>query len=544
MRFITLSRETWRKVFISGGLLVTAFGFFCLTEYPQMLIIKYLSQDEILNIETMAAIILVGVFSIIFGAGIFSISTFWPGLLYRAADLPRPELLYGVSLFATNIMVFFGLALGIQNLTAYIKTLVIVFAGTLLFLIERRLGPRIASLYSLVFNRGVSFIGYLFAGTFFFTMRFPFDTWNRFLFSRDYPMFQYTALLDLDTARAGDLYAWESAFSCGYPTFLNLRSILIPYLPFSFLPPALGFHLMIYTTYVAVPFLVYFLARQFSEDRDMAILSGWAAVGAMTGYMWHILHWGMMPTFESLPFLILATAFLRPRTQRVFMGPLFLGPFLGPCRFYPLRSLRPHRHHPLYRRVTWVVLDRSLRSMLQLTKTGVLTALLAMPYLFRFMDYRNHVILTNMFSYPDETLSGMVREFLIIVARFIPTLIWHWTAVFKAREFPDYAYFSLATIFFFVVVYLFASGDRDKRSVASLYVGALAVAALSFVPKFQLSFQRMLYMIPPIMALPLGFWMGQARKRGHLTPFYVLIVLLVFYNRPWWDGKTPIPTIA
>ena len=543
MSFTKPGTKFLKRVCVAGGVLMTAVGFFCLSDIPGRIILKYLSQDEILNPETVSALMLAGTFFAIFGYGLTAIAVLWPQLLERAAALPRNELLYLASLFGTNITVFFGLALGIRSLAAYDKILVIVVVGALLFLIERRLSNRIRAVYNVIFSRRIAFLGYALAGTFFFALRFPFSTWNRYLFSRDYPMFQYTALLDLKVASQGALYGWEPAFSCGYPTFLNLRSILIPYLPFAWLPPALAFHLMLFATYISVPYLVYLLAREIGKDRDMAVLSGWAAVGAMTGYMWHILHWGMVPTFESIPFLLLVSIFFVRALNDSRWGLLLSALFWAAVAFIHFGHFG-HVGLVLFLITlvyTWE--DKSFRPVLALVKTSLFTIAFAAPYLALFFRYRKHIILTNMFSYPDETLMGMVRTLLNTVARFIPTLIWDWRGMFSARAFPDYGYFALATVFFLVVVYLLFSGNRAKQSVALLYAGAILVAALSFVPRFQLSFQRMLYMIPPLMALALGFWTGQARKRGHVTPFYVLVVLLIFYTRPFWMEDKAIPTL-
>ncbi len=66
---------------------------------------------------------------------------------------------------------------------------------------------------------------------------------------------------------------------------------------------------MVFATYASVPFILYWVAREFSDDRDTAVMAGWAGVGAMTGFLWTILNWGMMPTFTSIPFLLLALGF-------------------------------------------------------------------------------------------------------------------------------------------------------------------------------------------------------------------------------------------
>ena len=147
-----------------------------------------------------------------------------------------------------------------------------------------------------------------------------------------------------------------------------------------------------------------------------------------------------------------------------------------------------------------------------------------------------------MYSYPPESLYGMLQIFLRTVAHFIPSLLWHWSGEFAAAEFPDYGYFALATIFSLVVVYLLFSPGEGRRRAALLYAGAVLVSALSFVPKFQLSFQRMLYVVPPFMAVALGFWMGEAKKRGHVLPFYILALLLVFYTRVYWGNEKVIPS--
>jgi hypothetical protein len=547
MRLVPQDTRTIRKFLAAGGLALAAFGVFSLSAAPRAIILRYFSHDAILNPETIAGLTLIGWFSIVFGSGAAAIAIFRPGAIERAAALPRTEFLYFVSVFGTNLTIFLGLALGIQKMSAYVITLAIVVIGALLFLLESKISPRISTVYAVVFSRWAAFAGYLAAGTFFFALRFPFSTWNRYLFSRDFPMFQYTALLDLGILKQGALYGWESNFSCGYPAFLNLRSILIPYLPFSFLPPPVAFHAMLFVTYVSAPYLVYWVARQISGDRDMAILSGWAAVGAMATYMWHILLWGMAPTFESVPFLLLALGFF----IRALKGSRW-GVFLSALFWTPVAYIHfgHFAHVGLVLAVIMLVFaleERRLRPAFVLAKVSVLAAVLAAPYLALFYHYRSHIILTNMFSYPDESFVGMAGAFLLTVSHFIPTLIWDWRGNFAARAFPDYGYFSLATVFSLCVVYLFASRSREKRAAVSLYAGAIIISALSFVPKFELSFQRMLYMVPPLMALALGFWLGEARKRGLVTPFYVLLVVLVFYTRPFWlpDRIVPdIPTLA
>jgi hypothetical protein len=50
-------------------------------------------------------------------------------------------------------------------------------------------------------------------------------------------------------------------------------------------------------------------------------------------------------------------------------------------------------------------------------------------------------------------------------------------------------------------------------------------------------------MVPPLMALALGFWMAKSRKRGHVVPMYLFAVLTVFLTRTWWLYPKPVPTI-
>lgn len=532
-----------RTLIIAGGALAVVFGFFCLSELPKYIILNYLSQDEILNAETVNALLLMGTFSVIFGWGAAAIALFWPELLQRAAEVPRSELLYRASLIGTNILLFFALALGIRSMEAYDKILVIVIVGAVLSLVEWKIARRLAGFYAIIFNRWVGFVGYLAAGAYFFQLRFPFSTWNRYLFSRDYPMFQYTIWLDYRILKQGWLYGWEPHFSAGYPSFLNLRSLLLPYLPFALLPPALGFHLMIFAIYVSVPFLCYWVAWNLSEDRDIAVLSGWAGVWAMTGYMWHILHWGMMPTFASIPFLMLALGFFVRAMKGSRWGVFFSAVFWAPVAYIHLGHFAHVALALFILAALYVWEERSLRAAWALLRTTILTLLFAAPYLVEFARYRHHVILTNMFTYPAETLMGTVRILLRTVSRFVPTLVWHWSARFEAMGFPDYGYFTFFTIFFLVVLYLAFSGRRSYRQVGLLYAGAILVSALSFVPKFELSFQRMLYMVPPLMALAVGFWMGEAKKRGHVLPFYILGLLLFFYMRPFTRPDSAIPTL-
>ncbi len=537
------SFPTLRAFVIVGGLLATAFGFLCLTDIPARIILRYLSHDEVLNSETIAQIMLMGLFFTIFGWAAAAIGAFWPELIENAARMRRSELFFSASLIGTNLALFFGLALDIKEISACAAVLAVVIAGTLIFLVERRISRYVARIWAVVFNRWLAYVGYIAAGTFFFQLRFPFSTFNRFLFSHDFPMFQYTVHLDSNVLKQGWLYGWESAFSGGYPTFLNLRSLLIPYAPFAFLPPALGFHVMILTTYLAVPFLCHWLAKEISADRDVAVLSGWAGVALMTTYHWHILFWGMMPTFTSIPFLILAVGFF----VRAMKGSKW-GVFLSALFWAPVAYI--HLGHFAHAGIVLFILaflytwrERSAGAAKTLGKVTVITLLFASPYLIEFLRFHSHVLLTNYFSYPPEDLLGVVRKLLTNVSLFVPTLMWHWSRAFQAAALPDTGYFAFFTIFSLAVAYLVFSGNGAYRRTGLLYAGVILVSALSFVPKFQLSFQRMLYMVPPIMALALGCWCAEAKKRGLLTPFYVLILLLIFYTRPFFGHDKAIPTL-
>jgi hypothetical protein len=291
---------------------------------------------------------------------------------------------------------------------------------------------------------------------------------------------------------------------------------------------------MIFATYLSVPFLCYWVARELSGDRDIAVLSGWAGVGVMTGYMWHILNWGMMPTFTSIPFMMLALGFFIRAMKGSRWGVFFCGLFWAPVAYIHLGHFAHVALALFILAAIYTFEERSLRAAKTLFKATLLTLLLR---------FRSHIILTNMYSYPEETFLGMVTILLNTVSRFIPTLIWHWSNRFMAWQFPDYGYFALFTVFSLVVVYLAFSGQSSYRRAGLLYAGAIFVSALSFVPKFQLSFQRMLYMVPPLMALALGFWMGEAKKRGHILPFYILVLLLVFYTRYFTVEDMVIPAL-
>ncbi len=541
-----------RTLIIALGAFAVIFGFWCLSEMPKQLILRYISQTEIIGAETVDALNLMGTFSVILGWSAAAIALFWPEVIEHALAEESSQVCYRASLVATSILLFVGLATGIPGLHAYNAIIGILLAGVGFFFLEWWLSGYVARVWAVVFNRWTAFAGYLAAGAWLFQVRFPFSTWNHYIFSRDYPMFQYTIWLDYKVALQGWLYGWEPSFSGGYPTFLNLRSLLLPYLPFAALPPTLGFHLMIFSIYVGVPLLCYWVAWELSEDRDIAVLTGWAGVWAMTGYMWHILHWGMMPTFTSIPFMMLALGFF----IRAMKGSRW-GVFLSAVFWAPVAYI--HLGHFAHVALALFVLaglyaweERSLRAVWAMARTTLVAALLAGPYILEFVRYREHVILTNMFSYPAETAIGTLRIFLQTLARFIPIMNWHWSARFEARGFPDYAYFALFTVFLPVVLYLAFSGERSHRMAGLLYTGAIMVSALSFVPRFELSFQRMLYMVPPLLALAVGFWMGEAKKRGHLLPFYVIAILFFFYMRPFIQPaedrtrqlNVAIPTLA
>lgn len=220
-----------RLILIVGGFLAINFGFFCQSDLPGRIILKYFSHDRMLNPETVNTLILAGAFSGILGLAAASVGLFRPAWIERAAAMPRSELLYGASLFGTGVLLFLGLALGIRSMRAYVKILAVVAGGAALIFARRKLGHRIAPVYAVLFNRWLAFVGYVAASCYFLLVRFPLGTFGRFLFSRDYPMFQYTVWLDYKVLKQGYLYGWEPHFPAATPPSSTCAAFWSPTCP-------------------------------------------------------------------------------------------------------------------------------------------------------------------------------------------------------------------------------------------------------------------------------------------------------------------------
>lgn len=491
---------------------------------------------------TAAAMRMAGVFCLLAGVGLLGVSILRPGALRGALARGESELLYEASVAAVLLAIVFGLVRGGGGGASggYGVITAVAVAGAALVFLERRISGRLAVIYGFISNRWCAFIGYAAAGAFLFQLRFPFSTFKRFLFTYDYPMFQYNMWLNRDMAGQGYLYGWEGGFQCGYPTFLDMRSPLLAWLPFSIFPAGLSMHLFVFAIHLSVPFLCYWVAKQLSEDRDTAVLSGWAGVGVMTTCMWHITKYGMVSTLAAIPFLLLATGFFLKAMKGWRWGWVLSALFWAAVMYI-------HMGHFAHVGLLLFILaaacsfeERSLRAAKALVATSLLAGLLSAPYLAELARFRRHVVTTNSYAH----LSDHLGELKNVLASFVPSLQWNPAAGFKLAHFTQRGYFALATVFSAVVIYVFFSPGRGRREAALLYGGAIGVAALCFVPGLDVGFRRMLYMVPAVMALPLGFWLADAKKRGHVSPFYLLVVLLVFFNRPFLGHEKDIPTLA
>ncbi|KPJ58424.1 MAG: hypothetical protein AMS15_08405, partial [Planctomycetes bacterium DG_23] len=151
---------------------------------------------------------------------------------------------------------------------------------------------------------------------------FPPGELNQLIFKDDYGIFLYKTALDLECLKQGYLYGWDGAFLGGYPTFLNLRSVALLFLPLALIfPETIAFHLLILINFLAFPFLVYLAARQLLGEGKAPLLAGWCAVGLICGYRANILSWGMIPSFISLNLFLLSLIFL----MGLFKGKRFSG---------------------------------------------------------------------------------------------------------------------------------------------------------------------------------------------------------------------------
>ena len=105
----------------------------------------------------------------------------------------------------------------------------------------------------------------------------------------------------------------------------------------------------------------------------------------MTGFMWHILNWGMMPTFTAIPFMMLALIFfvraLKGSRWGIFLCALFWAPL---C--YIHLGHAAHTAIVLFIvTVIWTFEERSLRAGFALARATIVTLLFSAPFLLEFL---------------------------------------------------------------------------------------------------------------------------------------------------------------
>jgi len=531
-----LSRAQISRVSLLAATLAIWFSGVCI--YLLVKGISLLKRLRRIDGFTWVTIIVAGNFFVVLFLNI--VTGWWSGplamlLLFTFLGLLffwRPGLIIAAILFVAFFLAgpvgWWGRPLGLALLFIFLA-----------FLFSRHLGFASVRLNFLRQKRVSLFLIFIVTLALFLKM-FPVASLNDYIFQDDYGVFLYKTNLDLECLKEGYLYGWEGDFLGGYPTFLNLRSVVFLFLPLGLiLPQGAAFHLFILANFLAFPFLVYLAARRFLAEEKEALLASLCSVALLCGYRANILGYGMIPTFVSVNLFLLVLIFFADLLKGKRLSGFFLVLVLSLSFFVHFGHFV---HIVLFLGVIFIFLRLVKDEMSGLTWRKAIILFVAFlfmisPLLALLIRFKEYLVATRYWQLHPGGFSNLMS--------YLKETIWNARPSFHRWADEGFGFFvrrfhPVAVLFLPVALYNLKFVKKKTFLPSLLLIAVILFTLLSFIPSVELLMDRMNFFAPPILAFFLAPWIYQAHKRKAYFVHFLVAVSLFFLFVGFFMTSEPV----
>jgi len=349
-----------------------------------------------------------------------------------------------------------------------------------------------------------------------FGYKFPPAQWGSVILDDDFTSLYGAALRGLRILKEGSLFGWDPRLLGGYYTVsdinFNLTLFLIPFLPFG---APMGYHLLILTTYLLFPWLVYRVGRTLFQQLPERIFVFLFATLFTASFFRNLLSVGMVDNLIGLDlflaYLLCLEGAFRRRRLALFWGVTALS-FCGLA----------HLSYFLYA-IGWSF----LRSLLEADKKAALgrtvavtagSILILLPYLSYFLEFRGGFLLDALhFSPHAAPAPSVASESARVIRSALRSGAWLQSG-FEGLKGSNYLASSVLSLP--ILLFLFFTSRRSRGPVM-----LLGILLACFVLKFpgNLALKRVYFLIPILLCLIWSDWIGIWLRQGSFASCLLLI---------------------
>ncbi|MCK5014804.1 MAG: hypothetical protein KAS66_13405 [Candidatus Omnitrophica bacterium] len=362
--------------------------------------------------------------------------------------------------------------------------------------------------------------------SFIFLKSFPLHEFNHLIFEDDYPKYLYLAKHHASILKNGALFGWNDWFSGGYPSFLELRFLGFLFLPFSLLGDNIGFHMMLFVSYVSIPPLIYFLSIQITSDRKKAVISAYTAGIGILAYFQNVIPWGLVPGLCSIPLFLVSWVFMEKLFKKQSFSLTVLLLTLGLLLYLHLYSFIITICFLFSRAVLEIFLFRNKTPIRRLMIGLLLLTLIAIPFIYSLWLYYPYIHFNRTgFSFHQTTFGIITHNFARAgnYILFLPVILFH----------NPY----IRVIWMCLPVAVLGSLSENQQKRSHLYFLVFAVLILGAPLVLYTLGLRTVYLAPLFIALISGPW--SIKTNGKLSLVRLLLIFLIssFAIQPDTIGK-------
>ncbi|MBU1626903.1 hypothetical protein KKB18_05990 [bacterium] len=452
-------------------------------------------------------------------------SILWVGLFLLKTSFVLPTL-RKVTIEKTWIFVSFGIFFCYQSIQPYFhrirNPLFLIFSVILYLLLfhDQQFSKKAKHFIKKLLAPIPAYLFWILISLFTFFLFFKPGDFDSLIFTDDFGNFFYTLHQDIDGLKNGSLLYWDDNFCGGYPSNLNMRTIVFCYLPFILLKQTIGFHLFLLLNYSLLPFLMSKLIMTLFKKRESAYIAIYAGTFLNISFYNNIFLWGMLPSVCSINlvlmsmiffvkwlengnihaffFIITSSALIFTHLGHFVHSLIFIALLITYYRFIKMRDIKWGKIFFLY----------------------LFIFVIAFPYIMPFLKFNDYYRYDYMYeseygSHTNKSISTEMLEFL--KALLLPFLCW-----------DERIYFGLFGLLIPIVIYLCL---KEKKSfiLPVLFFALFPLLLLvSFSPKFGLLFERFYYFAPTILSLVLASIIYYGYMNNKMEYIFLSVLLLFF----------------
>lgn len=387
--------------------------------------------------------------------------------------------------------------------------------------LPRRLSEGVLKTLSGPRGKRVAFsVAFLMLGLLFF-IKFPLKQFNAVILFDDFTSLYGASLRGMQMLREGILFGWDDHLLGGYYTVSDVNFNLAPFLaPFLIFGAPIGYHLMILTSYLLFPYLLYRVGcLVFKEASGRAFVFLLASLFTASFFR-NILFVGMVDNIIGLD-LFLLTLLCFERTLHgkrfallfcvlclVLCAIAHLGYFVYAIAGLFLRSLLGEKRGPF---------------LLKALCVAVVSGIVLLPYLAYFLEFRPFFVAHDLY-FSAEAAQGPAA----VASRSLKTVV---SALLSGRWLESgfeglkgSNYLATSLLSFPILLYLFFRSGRSRPFVILL---GILLAAFSLKFSGNVVLKRVYFLLPILLSLILADWLTISLRKGRLGGLFMILPIFV-----------------